>query len=817
MDRVLSETRYALRRIFKTPGFSAVVVLTLALGIGANSAIFSVVDAVLLQRLRYAEPDRLVTIRHYYPTLGPLEAPVSAPGFRDYRDRTQSFSGVAVEAGTAANLTGTGDPERVAATRVSGDWFHVLGVSPAIGRWIDRDDDVPGKYVAVISDAIWHRLFGASPDVLGKPLQLDGSTYTVVGVMPKGFRAFWSDMAEMWLPLSLPESDFERTNYTSEYLNVVARLRPGISAKQAQDEMTRFAQQVQKELPNDVGQAAWTLKVDALADLANKQIKPALLVLLGAVGFVLLIACANVANLMLARGAVRAREVAIRAALGGDRWALARPVLAESLVLALFGGALGVLFANLGVEGLLLLAKNQLPRADEIGVNVTVVVFTLCLSVVCGILFGVAPALQGSRYHLQEALKEGGRTGTEGSGRRIRRALIVAEVALALTLLVGAGLLIKSFSRLVGVNPGFDSGNLLTFNLALPQARYPDAPAQRRFFDETLSRIRQLPGVKGAGAATVVPFTNAWTTGTFTVEGWKVNPGESPPWGDIRIVTPGYLETLRVPLLQGRTFEESDRQGAREVAVIDEELARRFFPGRDPIGKRIAFSAEATPKPDEWVDIVGVVGHTKHEGLDAKNRVQVYLPSGQNPIGRGNRGAQLTVTVRTTREPLSAVGDVRAAVRSVDPDIPLARIRTMEQLISDSTGQRRLSLFLLALFAALALGLASIGIYGVMSYNVAQRTREMGIRIALGAERSSVLRLVIGQGMALAGAGIVIGALGGLVLTRVLQGQLYAVRSTDPGTYALVGAIIASVALLASLFPALRATRIDPAVALRDE
>ncbi|MFL5456236.1 MAG: FtsX-like permease family protein, partial [Myxococcales bacterium] len=369
----------------------------------------------------------------------------------------------------------------------------------------------------------------------------------------------------------------------------------------------------------------------------------------------------------------------------------------------------------------------------------------------------------------------------------------------------------------VGVNPGFDSGNLLTFNLALPQARYPDAPAQRRFFDETLSRIRQLPGVKGAGAATVVPFTNAWTTGTFTVEGWKVNPGESPPWGDIRIVTPGYLETLRVPLLQGRTFEESDRQGAREVAVIDEELARRFFPGRDPIGKRIAFSAEATPKPDEWVDIVGVVGHTKHEGLDAKNRVQVYLPSGQNPIGRGNRGAQLTVTVRTTREPLSAVGDVRAAVRSVDPDIPLARIRSMEQLISDSTGQRRLSLFLLALFAALALGLASIGIYGVMSYNVAQRTREMGIRIALGAERSSVLRLVIGQGMALAGAGIVIGALGGLVLTRVLQGQLYAVRSTDPGTFALVGAIIASVALLASLFPALRATRIDPAVALRDE
>jgi len=581
--------------------------------------------------------------------------------------------------------------------------------------------------------------------------------------------------------------------------------------------MTRLGQEVQKERPNDIGQAACTLKVDSLSSIANKQIRPALLVLLGAVAFVLLIACANVANLMLARGAVRAREVAIRAALGGDRWALARPVLAESLVLALFGGGLGVLFANLGVEGLLLLAKNQLPRADEIGVNVTVVLFTLCLSVVCGILFGIAPALQGSRYHLQEALKEGGRTGTEGSGRRIRRALIVAEVALALTLLVGAGLLIKSFARLVGVNPGFDPGNVLTFNLALPHARYPEPPAQRRFFDETLSRIAQLPGVKGVGAASVLPFSGMWTTGTFTVEGWKVNPGDAPPWGDLRIVTTGYLEALRVPLLQGRTFEAADREGARQVAVVDEELARRFFAGQDPVGKRIAFSDEPTPKPDEWIDIVGVVGHTKHEGLDAKNRVQIYLPFGQVPMVRGNRGVQLTVAVRTTRDPLSAVGDVRAAVRSVDPDVPLARIRTMEQLVSDSTGLRRLSLFLLALFAALALGLASIGIYGVMSYNVAQRTREMGIRIALGAELSSVLRLVIGQEMALAGAGIVIWALGGLVLTRVLQGQLYALRATDPGTFVLVGAIIASVALVASLFPALRATRIDPAVALRDE
>jgi len=817
MDQILTETRYALRRIFKSPGFSIVVVVTLALGIGANSAIFSVVDAVLLQRLRFAEPDRLVTIRHHYPSLGPLDAPVSAPGFRDYRDKTQSFSGVAVETGTALNLTGTGDPERVQGAKVSGDWFRVLGVSPAMGRSIERDDDLPGRNVAVLSDPLWHRLFGGSADVLGKTLQLDGVTYTVVGVMPKAFRGFWSSPAEMWLPLALPDKEYERTRYTNEWLNLVARLKPGVSPQKAQDEMIRFGEQLQKELPNDVPSINWSLKVDALQMIANKDIKPALLILLGAVGFVLLIACANVANLMLARGAVRAREVAIRAALGGDRWALARPVLAESVLLALFGGGLGILVANLGVEALLALAKDQLPRADQIGVDGTVVAFTLCLSVLCGILFGIAPALQGSRYKLQEALKEGGRSGTDTSGRKVRRALIVAEVALALTLLVGAGLLIKSFSRLLGVDPGFDPRNLLTFNIALPLARYPDAPSQRRFFDEALSRIAQLPGVKGAGATTVMPFSGQWTTSTFTVEGYKVAVGESLPWGDTRIITTGFLETLHVPLLQGRTFTAADRDGARQVTVIDDELARRYFPGQDPIGKRIAFSDSPTPKPDEWIDIVGVVGHTKHEGLDAKNRVQVYLPFAQIETGRGIRATQMTVAVRTTRAPNASIADVRAAVRSVDTDIPLARVRQMEDLIRDSVGQRRLSLFLLGLFAVLALGLASIGIYGVMSYNVAQRTREMGIRIALGAERSSVLRLVIGQGMALAGAGIAIGAVGGLLLTRVLQGQLYAVRPTDPSTFALVGAIIASVALLASLFPALRATRIDPAVALRDE
>jgi len=814
MDQLVAETRYALRRIFKSPGFSAVVVLTLALGIGANSAIFSVVDAVLLQRLGYAQPDRLVTIRHYYANLGPLEAPVSAPGFRDYRDKTQSFSGVAVETGTAVNLTGAGDPERVQGARVSGDWFRVLGVSPAMGRAVEREDDMPGKHVTVISDQLWHRLFAASPDVLGKTMQLDGQTYTVVGVMPRGFKSFWTRNAEMWMPLSLPDSEYEHTRYTSEWLNVVARLKPSVSLQQAQDEMTRFGQRLQKETPDDVPTTNWTLKIEALGVLANKEIKPALLILLGAVGFVLPIACANVANLMLARGAVRAREVAIRAALGGDRWALARPVLAESVLLALFGGGLGILVANLGVEGLLALARDQLPRSGQIGVNGTVVAFTLCLSMLCGVLFGIAPALQGSRYKLQEALKEGGRSGTDGSGRRIRRALIVAEVALALTLLVGAGLLIKSFARLLGVDPGFDPRNTLTFNLALPTARYPDPATQRRFFDEALGRIAQLPGVKGVGATTVMPFGGNWSTSSFTVEGHEPAAGENNPWGDVRIVTPGFFETLRVPLLRGRIFSSADREGAQEVVVVDEELARRYFPGQDAVGKRITFTA--TPKP-EWMNIVGVVGHTKHEGLDAKSRVQVYLPFAQTPTTRGNRPTQMAVAVRTTREPTASVGDVRAALRSVDPDIPLARVRTMDELVRDSVGQRRLSLFLLGLFATLALGLASIGIYGVMSYNVAQRTREMGIRIALGAERSSVLRLVIGQGMALAGAGIAIGAVGGLLLTRVLQGQLYAVRPTDPATFAMVGGIIASVSLLASLFPALRATRIDPAVALRDE
>jgi putative ABC transport system permease protein len=810
MDTVFQDIRYSLRRLRKSPGFTAVVIVTLALGIGANTAIFSVVNTVLLRALPYRNPAELISIVHFYPSLSNMEAPVSARGFRDYQTKTASFAAAAVETGFGANLTGSGDPERVPGVRVSGDWFKVLGVAPLFGRTLTRDDDEPGHdHVVVLSYGVWTRLFGSKPDAVGKAIELNGESYQIVGVMPSEFVSFFARNADLFVPLALPATAFS-AGYTNEYLNLVARLKPGVGLARAQAEMTTFAENLKKANPNNFA-PKWTLKVRTLDDIATGRIRPALLVLLGAVGLVLLIACANVANLLLARAAVRIKEIAIRSALGADRASLIRQLLTESIILSLSGGVLGLLLAESSVRSLVALNPN-LPRASEVGIDGNVMIFTLVVSVLTGLLFGLAPALQTSRTNLNETLKDGSRSGAaDFAGRNVRRGLVVAEVALSLTLLIGAALLIESVGKLQNVDPGFDAHNVLVFNLALPAVKYPSDTSQVLFGDQLVSRLSAVSGVRSAGTTSVLPFAGGWSTSSFNIEGLIVPRGQNGPWGDYRVATTGYFDAMRIPLKTGRLFTSQDRQGAPPVVVIDEQFVKKYFQNANPIGKRITFGAAPGKTDSTWITIVGVVGHAAHEGLDAEPRIQYYFPYAQTG------GRQMAVTVRTAGSALAMLPAVRNAVHGVDRDLPLSNVNTMDKLVESSVGQRKLSMILLGVFSTIALLLASIGIYGVMSYSVAQRTRELGIRMALGAARLSVLRLVVGQGIALALSGVAIGLVAAFALTRFLSNQLFGVGATDPATFATVSGTLILIALLATLMPALRATRVDPVVALRDE
>jgi putative ABC transport system permease protein len=815
MDTLLQDLRYSLRRLTKSPAFALIVVLTLALGIGANTAIFSAVNAILLRPLPYREPGQLVTIQHRYPSLDDLKAPVSAIGFRDYQEGARSFQSMAVQAGWAANLTGVGDPVRLQGSQVTGRYFGTLQVPALLGRTIQPGEDSVGRdHVVVLSYALWQRLFGSDPGVLGRSLSLNGETYQVIGVMPREFRDFFNRNVEIWKPVVFQTDQFTDEQRSHEYLNLTARLKDGISQETAEREMASLAQQLKQKYPDSYA-PDWSLTVTRLSALATGNIRPALLVLLGAVGFVLLIACANVANLLLSRAAARGKEIAIRSALGATRDRLVRQLLTESVILSLCGGVVGLLLAYWGVRSLGAINAGNLPRADEIRVDGAVMLFTLGVSLLAGLLFGLAPALHVAAPDLLSTLKEGGRGAVgDRSSQAIRRMLVVAEMALALTLLTGAGLLIKSFARLQGVDPGFVPEHLLTFNLALPDSRYSERARQLALFDRVLPAIRAVPGVQSAAITSVMPFGGNWSTASFEIEGYQTPENQPEPWGDIRIVSPGFFETLRIPVIRGRGLNEQDREKSPNVAVIDEEFVRRYYPKENPIGKRFTFgppdsAADTTSR--EWIEIVGVVGHTKHEALDAEARLQLYLPVAQIP------SQFMSVAVRTAGDPERYVNQTRDAVRSVDPELPISGVHTMEELLEQSVGQRRLSMMLLSLFSGIALMLASIGIYGVMSYSVTQRSRELGVRIALGARRSDVLRLVLRQGMSLALIGIGIGLGAALLLTRLIQNQLFGVRAGDPLTFVAVALLLGTTALIANLVPALRAMRVDPAVVLRDE
>ncbi len=809
MDQLLHDVKYALRRLRNRPGFTLVALITLALGIGANSAMFTVVHGVLFRPLPYAAPDRLVLLSHLYPSIDGLEAPVSAIGFGEYAGQTALLERAAVETPWQPNLTGRGDPERVLGARVSGDFFRTLGVAPLHGRAIVPDDAAEGPApIAVLGHGFWQRAFGGDPSAIGRMLTLDEQNYEIVGIMPPGFRDVTLRDTEFWVPLHLgPEAlAMGRTN---EWLTFIGRLRAGVDPEAARGGFAAFAERLKEEYPGAYP-PDWSLALTTLPERASGGSRTALLMLLGAVGFVLLIACANVANFELSRAAARSRELGVRIALGASPGRLVRQLLTESLLLALAGGLIGLVLAVWGVPFLISLDGRSLPRPDDIQVDGVVLAFTAAASLLSGLLFGLAPALQAARSGVHESLKEGGRGASAGTGVLVRRGLVVSSVALALTLLVGSGLLIRSFARLQGVDPGFEPDGVIAFNLTLPDARYPEPVQQQAFFDELLPQLAAIPGVTGVAGANLLPFTGGRTTTTFSIEGIEVPPGETGPWGDFRVVTPEFFGTLGITLRAGRVFASTDAPGAARVAIVDELLAQRYWPGEDPLGKRVSFSARADTAP-VWIEVVGVVAHASQEGLDDERRPQVYLPFAQSPRPR------LDVAVRTAGDPAALTPVIRAAVRRIDPNLPVSRIATMESLVEATAGPRRFAVVLLAIFSGVAVTLAMVGLYGVLSQMVAQRTRELGIRLALGAQARDLLRMVVRQGMALTAAGVVIGLAISLLLTRLIASLLYGISPTDLTTFATIATLLLLVAFVATWIPSRRATRVDPAVALRAE
>jgi len=808
----LQDLRYALRGLRSARGYAGIAILTLALGIGATTAIVSVINAVLLKPLPYREPGGLVTLEHLYPSLDNLQAPVSAMGYRDYQQLHQVFANTAVEGFWTPNLTGDGDPERIVGTQVAGDLFGTLGVAPQLGRWLLPDEGAAGTVrTVVLAHSLWQRRFGGDSAIVGRSILLDGEGYEVVGVMPASFRNFWSRRAEFWVPLTFLPRQLQDDARTNEYLNFTGRLAAGVTPEQAQSELTGFARRLVADYagayPSD-----WSLKLTTFDDRNTAGVRGALYLLLGAVGLVLLIACANVANLQLARAAARGREIAVRVALGASPGALMRQLLTESVVLALAGGALGLLLALWGVPALLALGGNNLPPVEEIRIDGLVLGFTFAVSIVTGLLFGLAPALQVVRASLHETLKEGGRgSAGERSSLALRRGLVVATVALALTLLAGAGLLVRSFGRLLAVDPGFRPDHLLTFQVNLPAAKYSNDTLQIAGLERLVNAVRAVPGVTAVAGTSNIPFAGNWSTSSFTIEGYQTPDNVPGPWGDARIVTPEYFHAIGAELKAGRFFTGQDRLGGRRVVIVDETLAARYWPGQDPLGKRLSYDFNSQDSTATWLEVVGVVGHTLHEGLDAPKRVQVYRPLAQTGIGF------LGLVVRTDTDPLALTSAVRQAVRSVDADLPLSNVNSMEDLIARTTGPRRFAMLLLATFSGLAAVLASVGLYGVMSFLVTQRARELGVRLALGARAADVLSLVLRQGMRLALAGVAIGLVAALSLGRLLTGMLYQVSSADPLTYLVIPVLLLLVALAATWIPARRATRVDPALILREE
>ena len=801
MRSLLQDVRYAARRLRKSPGFALVAVGALTLGIGANTAIFSVVNSVLLRPLPYPEPEQLVQVWETRPRMNMPRTEVAPHEFLAWAGQSQSFRQLAANDSTEYNLTGRGEPERVTGALVTASYFPLLGVSPARGRAFLAEEDEPGKEnVVVLGHELWQSRFNSDPSVVGQSVSLDGVPCTVVGVMPRGFSL--PNGAELARPIAFSAAD--RAKAGSHFLNVYGRLKEGVTLAQAEGEMAAVAGRVEQ----DFGEANVGHRV-VLVPLHEQVVggaRTALLVLLGAVGLVLLIACANVANLLLARAAGRRREVAVRSALGASRWRIVRQLLAESLLLSALSGAAGLLLAVWGVDLLVSLDPTGVQRAGEVTLDWRVLGFTLGLSLLTGLLFGLAPALQASKADFNESLKEGGRS-AQGLGRsRLRGALVVSEVALTLVLLVGAGLLVKSFRQLLAVESGLDPHGVLTMDVSLPRAKYAERQQITSFYERLVEQAASLPGVEAAGAVSVLPLAGNDNSNFVQIEGRPpLPPGQALRAGR-RNVSADYFRALGIRVKRGRAFSASDSNGAPPVVVINEAMARSFFAGEDPVGKRIR-TGDRSP----WVEVVGVVGDVRHRGLDVDTRPEMFFPHPQAP------SRQMTLAVRASGDPLALAGPLRERVRELDRDQPVGNVKTMETWVAESVASRRFSVLLLGVFACVAAGLAALGLYGVVSYSVAQRTHEIGLRVALGARPRDVLRLVIRQGMILTLLGTAVGLLAALALTRVMSGLLFGVGATDAATFVTVPLLLVAVALLACYLPARRATKVDPMVALRHE
>jgi putative ABC transport system permease protein len=804
LEILWQDLRYGVRVLSKNPGFTTIAVLTLALGIGANTAIFSVVNAVLLRPLPYAESERLMWLWDTIPQIP--TAPTSLPEFLDWKEQNRSFEHLAAfQSGNMFLDTGDGTRDTPMGL-VTPETFALFRANPILGRVFTAEETLPGRSrVVVLGHAIWQNHFGADPNALGRKVELSGAAYTVIGVMPAGFS--FPNRAELWRPLPIDPAKLDRGPH---YLRVVGRLKPGVTQAEAQAEMSAIAGRLSPQHPEK--NARHGVKLEPLRDVIVGDIGPALFILLGAVGFVLLIACANVANLLLARAGARQKEIAVRTALGASRPRLVRQLLTESVMLAVGGGAAGLLIAELGVRWLVSFGPNTIPRAQEISVDPRMAGFTLLISVATGALFGLAPALQASRPIFADALKESGRASAGVQRNRLRSALVISGVALSLVLLIGAGLMIRSFAKLNQVNPGFNPARALTIGVTLLRSKYPDEERVASSYAQLLERAAATPGVASVGAISELPIGGSNTSDNFTIEGRPPVAKEAQPITEYRVVTPRYFEAMGIPLLAGRDFAETDTKRAPNVALINEIFAQRHFPGENPLGQRIKLQGQER----DPLLIVGVVGNVRSFSLAEPPTPEAYVPFLQDPLSQTYQRS-MTIVARTNADTGAVAGPLRAALTAQDKSLPIYALKPMTEYLRDSLSRQRFNLILLSVFGVGALALAAVGVYGVISCGVAQRTHEIGIRLALGAGRRDVLRLILTQGLKLVLLGVVIGLGAAFALSRWMETLLFGVRPTDPQTFAGIALLLIFIAMLACWIPARRATKVDPITALRRE